>query len=115
MRHMRTLLDLEGDLAGAIGEQSRMRTSRHKPWLFILLLNLIVPVFGQETTGSIAGLVSDATGALVPGAQVTVVNVGTNATYKTTTHPAANVTLRTIPLRNYRLIDGASAFNPDEV
>src|SRR5260370_5496797 len=115
MRHMRTLLDLEGDLAGAIGEQSRMRTSRHKPWLCILLLNLIVPVFGQETTGSIAGLVSDATGALVPGAQVTVVNVGTNATYKTTTNQAGNFTLRTIPVGNYKLIVEASGFKRYEV
>src|SRR5260370_494289 len=115
MRHMRTLLDPEGDLAGAVGEQSRMRSSRHKPWLFILLLNLIVPVFGQETTGSVAGLVSDATGAVVPGAQVTVVNVGTNATYKTATNQAGNFTLRTIPVGNYKLMVEASGFKRYEV
>src|SRR5258708_2258849 len=115
MRHMRTFSIPRGDLAGAIGEQSRMRTSRHKPWLFILLLNLIVPVFGQETTGSIAGLVSDATGAVVPGAQVTVVNVGTNATYKTATNQAGNFTLRSIPVGNYKLMVEASGFKRYEV
>src|SRR5258708_15721668 len=115
MRHMRTVLDLEGSLAGAIRAQSRMGTSRHKPWLLILLLNLIVPVFGQETTGSIAGLVSDPTGAVVPGAQVTVVNVGTNATYKTATNQAGNFTLRTIPVGNYKLMVEASGFKRYEV
>jgi hypothetical protein len=60
-----------------------MQTSRGRTsWLLTVLLSLSVSGLAQETTGSIAGLVSDPTGAVVPGAQVTVVNVDTNATYK---------------------------------
>ena len=55
-------------------------------------------------------MVSDPTGAVVPGAQVTVVNVGTNATYKTATNQAGNFTLRTIPVGNYKLMVEASGF-----
>src|SRR5512132_36764 len=38
----------------------------------------ICPAFGQEFRGSISGRVTDATGAVVPGARVTVTNVGMN-------------------------------------
>jgi len=35
-------------------------------------------VVAQEITGSISGVVSDPTGALIPGVKVTVTNTGTN-------------------------------------
>jgi outer membrane receptor protein involved in Fe transport len=47
-----------------------------------LLVALAMPAFGfaQMTRGSIGGHVRDASGAVVPGVTVTVINVGTNAT-----------------------------------
>ena len=47
--------------------------------IVILALGLFVPVFGQ-TFGDISGAVKDATGAAIPAAQITVINVDTNAT-----------------------------------
>ena len=89
----------------------RRRTS----WLLTVLLSLYISGMAQETTGSIAGLVSDPTGAVVPGAQVTVVNTGTNATYKTTTNASGNYTLRTLPVGRYKLVAEAAGFKRHEV
>jgi hypothetical protein len=53
----------------------------------LIALILLVPVFAQ-TAGEIAGIVTDATGALIPGAMVTVTNQGTNAIRTTTSNDA---------------------------
>src|SRR5712671_4158156 len=45
-------------------------------------------VFGQGTTSRIVGAVQDATGSLVPGATVKLINEGTRVTFTTTTSSA---------------------------
>ncbi len=52
-------------------------------WAFLsgivtILLLFNVELYGQVTTGSIQGFITDATGAVVPGTQVVVTNVDTN-------------------------------------
>src|ERR1017187_10844924 len=56
-----------------------MRT-RSTTILLTMLLGLIpnTPLFSQLDTATISGRVTDASGAVVPGAQVTVVNTETN-------------------------------------
>ncbi|MDQ6707209.1 MAG: TonB-dependent receptor, partial [Acidobacteriota bacterium] len=56
--------------------------------LFALLA--IHAAFGQGNTGSILGTVTDASGAAVPKAQVTLKNVGTGVVAKTTTDNIGN-------------------------
>ena len=51
--------------------------------LALLACALVVgsrPVAAQESRGSIAGLVVDSSGGALPGATVTIRNIGTNAT-----------------------------------
>src|SRR6266436_10407520 len=44
-------------------------------------------VSGQNITGTILGMVKDATGAVISGAEVTVLNLDTNHPVKVTTNP----------------------------
>ena len=52
----------------------------------LLGLLLVVAVFAQRDLGTIAGIVSDPTGAAVPNAKVTITEVATNLSYVVTTN-----------------------------
>lgn len=53
---------------------------------FIMLLLLFgLAVFGQTNRGGISGTISDSTGAAIPGAKVTITNVGTERSVTLTT------------------------------
>lgn len=58
--------------------------------LFVVLIALVAPVAAQETRGAITGRVTDASGAIVPGAQVEVTNVATGASFRSVTNEAGS-------------------------
>ena len=45
-----------------------------------------IPLFGQLGVGHIAGRVTDASGSVIPGAQIRVTNVDTNVTQESQTN-----------------------------
>lgn len=53
---------------------------KHRSSLMCLAAMLLAALVasGQSVTGSIEGAIKDQTGAIVPGAQVTITNAGTN-------------------------------------
>src|SRR5262245_59871367 len=63
---------------------------------------LCTPCFGQ-TLGTISGDVKDGTGALIPGATVTVVNKATNATRTTVTNAVGLFDFPALPPGSYSL------------
>ena len=65
---------------------------------------------GQEFRGSISGMVSDATGAALPGAKVTVTNVATNVPATTTTGAGGNYTVLYLPPGQYTISAEAKGF-----
>ncbi|MCX6636359.1 MAG: carboxypeptidase-like regulatory domain-containing protein, partial [Acidobacteria bacterium] len=69
--------------------------------VFGLALLLAVPFYGQ-TLGEIVGEVKDASGAVIPGASVTVTNVATNATRSVTTNEAGLYTFPALVPGPYR-------------
>ena len=76
----------------------------------MVILGLALPLWGQETTGTITGAVSDPSGAVVTNAEITVINTGTGATFKTSTNSSGTYMLRTLPVGTYRLTAGAPGF-----
>src|ERR1700686_1465221 len=73
------------------------------------LLLIGTAAFGQ-TFGSIGGAARDATGAIVAGAVVTVVNVGTNAARTVATNDAGDYSFPSLPPGTYNLKIEKSGF-----
>ena len=84
---------------------------------FCLLGTLVVAhvlVFGQVETGTIAGVVKDATGAVVADAQVVVRNVATNAERTAVTSNLGQYSVPALPPGNYRVSVSKSGFKTYE-
>ena len=71
-------------------------------YLSLLLVTSIVGL-AQGTTSRIAGVVTDASGALVAGASVTAIREGTNATYITTSGSKGEYVFDSLQIGNYTL------------
>lgn len=79
-------------------------------FMFLLFLGITSVIFGQERTGNIEGTVSDASGALLPGAQVvaTGINIGFNRTVTANSEGAFQ--LIQVPPGRYTLVITATNF-----
>lgn len=71
----------------------------------VLLFAGLTPLFvsGQRTTGSIAGTVTDASGAVVPGASVTVTSESTRVANTTTSDPSGRYEFLSLPAGRYSI------------
>jgi len=64
----------------------------------------------QNIGGSIVGTVSDSTGAVLPGATVTITNVATGGTRSVTTDGQGNYAILSLPLGEYKIDIDISGF-----
>jgi hypothetical protein len=71
----------------------------------ISLTLLLVPAlsFAQDATGRIAGTITDPSGAVIPGVQVTVTNIATQASRKTSTNQDGYYQILALPIGNYKV------------
>lgn len=69
-----------------------------------------VPIWGQSFYGSVVGTVTDASGAVIPGASVTLINIGTNEKRSAQTDAAGSYRFVNLVPANYRLEVEASGF-----
>lgn len=76
----------------------------------LFLFSLLVPALAQDR-GTIEGSISDATGAVIPAAQVRVVQVGTNATWTLEANQVGRYFLPNLPLGSYRVTVRKDGFN----
>jgi hypothetical protein len=75
--------------------------------LFILSTSA---AFGQLTTADILGTVSDATGAVVPHANVTLTNLGTNEKRATQSNNSGDYSFTLLPVGHYSITVNAGGF-----
>ena len=79
----------------------------------IIFTILFAPVLLHgQATGTINGSVYDSTGALIPGAVVTVTNTGTNQTRSAVTDSSGNYVVPLLPVGNYSVRVEKEGFAP---
>src|SRR6476620_8639012 len=78
--------------------------------VFVLLLVAAGVVLSQETTATFYGVVTDSTGAVVPGAKVTFSHNGTGAVVSTVTDPAGEFQFDFLRVGVYTLSIQAQGF-----
>jgi hypothetical protein len=77
---------------------------------FAALVAMPVGSFGQTFRGAISGTVTDASGAVVPGAQVIAVETSTDTNYKTVSSSAGEFSFPNMPLGSYTISVAATGF-----
>src|SRR5271157_5348784 len=69
----------------------------------VLCLCALTSLLAQTDRGVITGTVKDASGAVVPGAQVTAIQTSTNTSFRTNTTTSGDFTVPSLPVGNYQL------------
>ncbi|WP_263410768.1 TonB-dependent receptor [Terriglobus tenax] len=84
--------------------------------LFLLVLSGIVLLasyaYAQGTAGSISGVVTDSTGAVIPNAIVTITNPVSGHEQTTTTGNDGRYTVSNLPFGRYHVSAGSTGFQP---
>lgn len=78
----------------------------------VLTVSLALPfsLGAQSITGSITGVVSDSSGAVIPGAEISVLNKGTNVRSVAKSDAGGNYTVPLLPRGEYRVDVSAGGF-----
>src|SRR5437867_9086756 len=85
-----------------------MKSAYFGLWVLLAIAGLS---YAQETTGSIVGVVLDASGSGVPGAKVTITNTDRNAVIRTAeTDRDGNYSAPLLPIGHYSVSVGVSGF-----
>lgn len=94
-----------------------MSNQKHLIAFFLIAFLLaIAPVFGQTVfSGNIQGVVTDPSGAFVPGASVRLLNQATKVTATTTTTASGNYRFSSLPPGSYLIEVRAKGFATSEV
>src|SRR5712672_1948044 len=79
-------------------------------FLSAVLSLLVLPAFGQETTGGIVGVVKDSSGSTVAGARVTAVNEETDLESQAASDESGGYQFPLLRAGRYRLAVAATGF-----
>lgn len=87
-----------------------MRNSIRPVLVFLIALCCLASASAQTNRGGISGTVTDGTGGVIPGAKVTVTNVGTNQSQKLTTTGEGSFAATSLEPVVYRITVEATGF-----
>lgn len=79
-------------------------------FLFAFLLASSASVFAQLTTADIVGTVTDSTGAVIPGASITLLNLGTHDQRVAQTNATGDYQFTLLPVGHYSITVSAKGF-----
>lgn len=96
----------------SLSQGRRILSQRFKLPVFLLLMLLFCSqaTFAQLTTADILGTVSDATGAVIPNASITLVNLGTNETRTAQSNATGDYSFTLLPVGHYSITVKANGF-----
>ncbi len=83
--------------------------------LLVLLFSSLGVLWGQSSRGTISGAVKDSTGAVVPGAKVTVSNAGTGQTIDLVTNSVGEFTAADVAVGTYSVRVQTQGFRESEI
>ena len=93
----------------------RRQLVRHFVGFSLAAFFLTSAALGQTVTGSITGQVTDPSGAVIVGANVTAVNVGTSVKTATQTNASGAYTIRFLPIGTYTVTVEATGFTTQQI
>ena len=82
--------------------------------IVVVLLTVVTAVVWADVTGTITGIVTDPSGAVVPNAEVVAVNTGTNAQFRVMSDQQGAYFLRALPVGVYNLTTTIAGFKKFE-
>src|SRR5215471_16807962 len=92
-----------GSLTAAEGFVSRNVVTKFWIAALVLLLSGVPSASGQNIFGSFTGVITDASGSVVPNAIIVVRNTGTAAAFNTTSDAEGTFWVRNLPVGVYDL------------
>ncbi len=108
-------------LSGSVSVPKHKRSVHRDTLLALLIFSVLLlaasplACWGQSVTGSIAGSVTDALGAVVPGATVTATNTSTGVASSTTTSSSGQYNFLSLPPGTYNLSAVQTGFDTTNV
>jgi hypothetical protein len=108
---MDMMTDQKKTAMNPLGQCGRILSQQFRPPVFFLALLLLFSsaAFAQLATADILGTVSDATGAVVPGANITLTNLGTNETRTGQSNSSGDYSFTLLPVGHYSITVKAAA------
>ena len=92
------------------------RNTRSVLTFLLLILSVSVHGWSQHTfRGGINGIVTDQSGAVIPGATVQITNVATNVTLTTTSSSAGEYAFPELNLGKYDIVVSATGFKTEKI
>src|SRR5580693_2311494 len=112
MPRMDAMKNLKNAATSRLGQRGRIRSQQFKLPVVVMAILLVFAsaAFAQLTTADILGTVTDASGAVVPNANITVVNLGTGETRTAQSNATGDYSFTLLPVGHYSITVKANGF-----
>jgi hypothetical protein len=83
---------------------------RHIFCVALLLGMVSVPLSAQLDRGTVTGVITDPSGAVIPGVQISIRNTATSAAYRSSSNETGQYTVPNLPVGDYQMVFEATGF-----